>query len=269
MTPLSAPSIHRLSSAEIESLADPASIVGGFRVPERSVSTTWVADRLVEAIGAEPRIEWRMNTRVMGVDRDARGRFLVRTSDGDDGPHDAVVNALWEGRLAVDASMGIALPTTWSHRYRVSAFVRTSRPLDVPSAVICTGPFGDVKNYNGRDFYLSWYPSGLLVNSSSIAPAAPPVLDDAQRDELAATVIAQLAARLPRVHEIGAHVESCRLEGGWVYAAGTGSLADPASTLHRRDRVGIAQDGTYVSVDTGKYSIAPWLANRIAEELTA
>jgi hypothetical protein len=82
-------------------------------------------------------------------------------------------------------------------------------------------------------------------------------------------VIAQLAARLPRVYEIGEYLESCRLEGGWEYAAGAGSLADPASTLHRRDRAGILRDGMYVSVDTGKYSMAPWLASQIAADLTA
>lgn len=269
LTPLADPAIGRLSPSDIDALADPAVIVGGFRVPERSISTTWVADRLTEALAAEPRIDLRMNTGVTGVSRDASRRLRVRTNAGDDGPFDAVVNALWEGRLAVDASVGVPPPSVWSHRYRLAAFVRTSRALDVPSAVICTGPFGDVKNYNGRDFYLSWYPAGLIVDSVSVAPELPPVFDVAEREQRAATVIAQLASRLPRVYEIGEHLESCRLEGGWVYAAGTGSLADPASTLHRRDRVGITRDGMYVSVDTGKYSMAPWLASRVAAELTA
>lgn len=268
LTPLLAPSIHRLTDVELDALAAPSTIVGGFRVPERSVSTTWIADRLTEALSSEPLIELRTGTRVTGVRRNGRGPLHVQTTTGDDGPYDAVVNALWEGRIAVDASLGVAAPRTWSHRYRVSLFARTSRPLDVPSAVICTGPFGDVKNYNGRDFYLSWYPIGLLVDSSSLEPGAPPALDTAARERLASLVIAQLASRLPRVHEIGEHLESCRVEGGWVYAAGAGSLADPASTLHRRDRIGVMRDGHYLSVDTGKYSTAPWLANQIVADLT-
>jgi hypothetical protein len=92
--------------------------------------------------------------------------------------------------------------------------------------VIATGPFGDVKNYNGRDLYLSWYLTGLAAESTVI--------------------------------------EDVRLEGGWVYAAGQGSLADPRSTLHRRDRIGITRAGSYISVDTGTYSIAPWLAREVA-----
>jgi glycine/D-amino acid oxidase-like deaminating enzyme len=268
LAPLTTPSVHRLTSAELEAIADPSVIVGAFRVPERSVSTTWVADRLAGALLAEPAIEVRMETRVTGVCRE-RGGLYVRTLSGRDGPYDAVVNALWEGRLAVDASAGVRPPSTWSHRHRLSLFVRTSRPLDVPSAVICTGPFGDVKNYNGRDFYLSWYPAGLQVDSSSLEPPAPPPLDADARRQLAALVIAQLASRLPRVYEIGECLESCRIEGGWVYAAGAGRLDDPASTLHRRDRIGIRRDGQYVSIDTGKYSIAPWLASQVAADLTA
>lgn len=268
LTPLTAPAVSRLSATELDTLANPASILGGFRVPERSVSTTWVADHLAGALRADSLVEFRASTHVTGVARAEADRFRIETSAGDDGPYDAVVNALWEGRLAVDASMGIPPPATWSHRYRVSAFVRTTRDVDVPSVVVCTGPFGDVKNYDGRNFYVSWYPSGLLADSPLLSPPAPPDLDAAARERLAMSVIDQVSALLPRVREIGEHLESCRLEGGWVYAAGNGSLADPASTLHRRDRVGVARDGNYLSVDTGKYSIAPWLAQRIATALT-
>jgi len=269
LAPLNNPSLQRLAKTELDTLADPSFVVGGFRVPERSVETTWVADRLAAALGAEPGIELRMGTHVTGVDRDDEGRFAVGTSEGIDGPFDAVVNALWEGRLAIDATMGVPPPHNWSHRYRVAAFVHTDRNIDVPSAVICTGPFGDVKNYDGRNFYLSWYPAGLLVDSSALSPAAPDHLDAARREQLATTMLRELATRLPRVREIDDHMESCHIEGGWVYATGTGSLADPASTLHRRDRIGASADGRYISVDTGKYSIAPWLAHRIAADLTA
>jgi len=39
-------------------------------------------------------------------------------------------------------------------------------------------------------------------------------------------------------------------------------LANVASTIHRRDRIGIYQHGTYITVDTGKYSMAPLLAEK-------
>jgi hypothetical protein len=58
------------------------------------------------------------------------------------------------------------------------------------------------------------------------------------------------------------------LEGGWVFAAGRGALSDPASTLHRRKDFGVFRRGNYISVDTGKYSTAPWLAQRLADHIT-
>jgi hypothetical protein len=45
-----------------------------------------------------------------------------------------------------------------------------------------------------------------------------------------------------------------------VFAHGGGSLADPAAALHQRDRFGVRRAGNWYSVDTGKYSTAPWLA---------
>jgi hypothetical protein len=44
-----------------------------------------------------------------------------------------------------------------SYRYRVSVFLRAEQACTLPNAVIAVGPFGDIKNYNGRDLYLSWY----------------------------------------------------------------------------------------------------------------
>jgi hypothetical protein len=260
----------RLSPPELESLCDPAQIVAGFRVPERSVCTRWIADCLVEALAAEPGIERRFGTRVGGVRRRGAGADApldVVTAAGADGPFDAVVNALWEGRLAVDATMGVPPPATWSHRFRRALFVRTTRAVDVPNVVIGTGPYGDVKNYTGRDLYVSWYPAGLAAEGSGIAPPAIAPLDAAAEARLAEDVLASLGTLLPGVASLRQVVASVRVGGGWVYAAGRGALDDPRSTLHRRDRAGILRQGSYLSVDTGKYSIAPWLAERIATEL--
>ena len=270
LTPAQDARAVRLSSTELEAVCDPAHVAAGFRVLERSVSTRWIADRLVEAIAAEPRIEPRFGTRVRGLRRRgaaADAPIDVVTDAGADGPFDAVVNALWEGRLAVDAAMGVPPPPTWSHRFRRAVFVRTTRDVDVPNVVIATGPYGDVKNYTGRDLYVSWYPAGLAADGSGITPPPIAALDPAAEARLADDVLASLGAILPGVASLRSAIASIDVNGGWVYAAGRGALDDPRSTLHRRDRAGILRQGSYISVDTGKYSIAPWLAERIATEL--
>jgi hypothetical protein len=259
--------LHALSRAERERVAGNDTIVAGFRVPERSISTTWVADRYVDALHAEPRIERAMGTRVLGVqptDTCGNGRWRLRTDTPIDGDFDAVVNALWAGRLAIDADVGLQPEPGWSHRYRVSLFVRTRCAVDAPSLVVATGPFGDIKNYNGRDFYLSWYPAGLLVESRDMLPTAPAPVGACARSAIIDAIRAGLGASIPQTHAILDNAESVQVQGGWVFAQGHGSLADPASTVHRRDRFGIVRRGTYWSVDTGKYSTAPWLARQVA-----
>src|SRR5688572_24941904 len=175
---------RRLTPSELEANYDTGRIVAGFRVPERSVSTRWVADRFVDALASEPRIEQRMRTYVERVRRSTDcvdSPLFVETPAGSEGPFDIVVNALWEGRLAIDAKVGLPMPRAWSHRFRLSAFVRTSRDVDVPSTVVATGPFGDVKNYNGRDLYLSWYLSGLVAESTVVEVPQVPALDEIHR----------------------------------------------------------------------------------------
>jgi hypothetical protein len=259
--------LQALSRTELERLADTDTIVAGFRVPERSISTTWVADRYVDALRAEPRIEQAMGTRVLGVrptESAGRERWRLRTDTPIDGDFDAVVNALWAGRLAIDADVGLQPEPGWSHRYRVSLFVRTGCPVDARSLVVSTGPFGDIKNYNGRDFYLSWYPAGLLLESRDTLPAEPEPASTSARSAIIDAIRAGLGASIPQTHAILDNAESVQVQGGWVFAQGHGSLAYQASTLHRRDRFGIVRRGTYWSVDTGKYSTAPWLARQVA-----
>lgn len=258
-----------LAPAALARLTDSADVVAGFRVAERSVSTNWIADRLDAVVAATPRLRLRLGARVTAVrpasDRD--DRLHVATAEGLDGPYDAVVNALWEGRLAVDETMGLAPPAEFSHRYRVAAFVRLAQPVDVPSVVIGTGPFGDAKRFGDRDVYLSWYPAGLLAESDTVAPVEDPrgsVEGDAR---VLGEILTRLGGVLPSVRQVPPAIDRACIRGGWVYASGRGSLAHPASTLHRRDRVGIQRAGRYVSVDTGKYSIAPWLAQQVADQL--
>lgn len=260
---LSRADVQHLNADEFERLDLPPSITGGFRVPERSVDTIWIADRLAAALEAEPLVELLANVQVNGARPlcDERGSWDVLAQNSSEGPFDWVVNALWFGRLAVDVSAGLSVIPGWSHRHRLSVFASTHRPLALPSAVVGFGPFGDVKNYDGRHFYLSWYPAGLTVESGAVAPPTPPPIDPVV---VAAATRAGLGSLLPWIEEILDNATRVDIRGGWVFAQGCGSLEDPTATLHRRDLFGIRRRGRYLSVDTGKYSSAPLLAARLS-----
>jgi len=268
LTDVSRREVEPLSSAELFDLADPSVVVAGFRVPERSVDTNRVAEAFVDALDGEPLVELCLGRHVTGVAPAGTrsDRWRVHTTDGRDGhgPFDAVVNALWEGRPRIDRTVGHRPDTAEHHRYRVSLFVRTATAVESRNAVVAVGAFGDVKTYSARDFYLSWYSTGLLARAEAIDPPPVPTLSDRDRKRIATEVFAALGDVLPWVHSIERAASEVRVEGGWVYSQGGGSLDDPVAAVHRRNRLGISRLGSYFSVDTGKYSVAPTLAEGLA-----
>jgi glycine/D-amino acid oxidase-like deaminating enzyme len=260
-----------LSPRELGVLAERDSIVAGFRVPERSVDTNRVADAFVAALNAESRIQLRTATHVSAVTPavDSDDAWFVDTTNGREGPFDAVVNALWDGRPAVDRSAGHVPDESPHHRFRVSLFVETANAVERPSAVVAVGAFGDVKYYGTGRFYCSWYDAGLLAAGDGIEPPTVPVLDGSTRQQIAVRIFDALGALLPWVRDIEAAASEVRVEGGWVYSQGGGSLADPVAAVHRRNRLGISRRGSYFSVDTGKYSVAPTMAEHLARAIVA
>ncbi|MGR0220583.1 FAD-dependent oxidoreductase [Agromyces sp. ZXT2-6] len=246
-----------------------AGIVAGFRVPERSVETRWVADRLAAALAATTGVALRMGATVAAVQpsESRADRWRVRTTEGDGEEFDLVVNALWNGRLAIDVTAGLAPEPPWTHRYRHCVFVRTRSEQRLPSALVAVGPFGDVKNYNRRDFYVSWYPVGLVAEGGELELDAPATPTGPDADAFVARVRAALEPIMPGLGAVFDDAESVVVHGGFVFARGAGALDDPRSGLHRRDRYGVERRGSYHSVDTGKYSTAPWLAHELANEI--
>jgi hypothetical protein len=265
LSDLSRPIVGRLSPSALAEVTSSDDVVAGFLVNERSVSTVSISDLLVGAISAEPRIDLRTNTWIDAVRRteDDRLEIVTRSPNGDGlGPFDIVVNALWEGRPAVDATMGFMPPVGWSHRFRAAVFGRADGSA-LSTGMIATGPFGDLKRYADGRVYLSWYPVGLLAQGCELAPPrADAMLSEERNAHIRSQTLAELTRFFPTVAALRDN-HSLEVHGGWVYALGQGSLADPASTLHRRDKVSMIVDRGYISVDTAKYSIAPWLADQV------
>jgi glycine/D-amino acid oxidase-like deaminating enzyme len=259
---------RRLSASELAEVTTSDDVVAGFAVPERSVSTLAVADLLKAAVLSEPLIEVRVGAWVDKVRKRDDGRLdVVCTGDRSVGleAFDVVVNGLWESRLVVDASIGIHPPAPWTHRFRATVYGHAPKAT-FRSAVLCTGPFGGVNRYGDGRVYLSWYEVELLAEGNALEPPRrEAALTDERRAKVGAATIRELSRFFPGV----ADVTDFEVHGGWVYAVGNGSLADPASTLHQRDKFGIVRDGGYISVDTAKYSLAPWIAMRVADMVDA
>lgn len=263
----------QLSTEEFESIANPENTVAAFRVPERSVQTQRVAELYSTALTDNNGIDLKTNCTVTNVapeDTD-NGLWQVgcETVEGQKiyKGYDCVINSLWHGRMGIDATAGIPPTGTWSNRYRVSLFVKTKKIVNTPSAFVAVGAFGDVKNYNSKSFYLSWYPAGLLLDSIEVSPETPDPLTPKQKNTIVENVRSGLGTVLIGAEKILDAAQDVRVEGGFVFAQGRGSIAKRSSTLHSRDKFGITRKGPYFSIDTGKYSSAPELATILVQEL--
>ena len=258
-----------LSPAELAGVAGP-DIVAGFRVPERSVETRWVADRLAGAVAAQPGVTLRLGTDVSGVrpldTADGPWRVLAdHGGDDADDDFDLVVNCLWNGRLAIDATAGLSPQPPWTHRFRLCVFLRTRSRAPTAERARRDRPVRRREELQRTGLLRLVVSVGLVAQGSELELEAPPVPTGEAAEEFIARVRGALEPLMPGLGEVFDDAESCVVHGGFVFAVGRGALDDPRSELHRRDRYGAQRLGTYFSVDTGKYSTAPWLARELAE----
>ena len=262
--------VPRLSAAELADVTASDQIVAGFRVPERSVSTVPVADAIAAALHADPLVEVRTGVQVRAVRRCSDGRLDVTAERGGEDltGFDVIVNALWEGRPAVDSALGIMPPAPWSHRLRAAVYAK-AKPSAIRNATVCTGPFGDVKQYGDGRVYLSWYEAGLLAEGSELSPPSAEATSAERLARVRAETFTALSRYFPDVGRLAESAASIEVRAGWVYAIGRGSLADRSSGLHKRDQFTMTEERGYISVDTGKYSMAPWLAEQVAIRVCA
>ncbi|MEP3653430.1 MAG: FAD-dependent oxidoreductase [Litorimonas sp.] len=261
---------RELSKDELQKLCGENGLAG-FEVPEYSIDTQWLADQLVETVLGNSKITLVLGKKVVGVKSRCggfHGPWQVNLEDQcSEGGFDLVVNALWQGRPSIDHGLGLPVATDNLYRFRKSVFLTTKKTFDVPSRVFVVGPFGDLKNYDGSSFYMSWYPAGLISQGNGIyPPSSGSGRTDKAVFEETRTHIEKLA---PDMAEIFNSAETVRIEGGWVFTRGTGRLDDANASIHRRDRYGTFRKENYFSVDTGKYSTAPYMAQEIARSIAS
>jgi hypothetical protein len=140
--------------------------------------------------------------------------------------------------------------------------------MDIPSATIVLGPFGDLVNY-GDDLFLSWYPIGCTTFSTGTrAPSWPPALDEKDLSKLREGIYAGLRPLVPCLSALAPeHLRAAEVNGGIIFALGDTDLSAPTSGLHQRYRTGPRSFGRYHSIDTGKYTTAPPFAKQLADRL--
>ena len=258
-----------MSDRDWRAFYDDRETLGAFRTIERSVDPLMVADMLRRAIVEHHGIRFVPESRVERVLIDSSGQPRVAVAgQGAIGPYEHVVNALWEDRLRVDDGVGLRPDRPWLHRYKLAVHVSGAAGPALPSATLLLGEFGDIAEFAGGRRYLSWYPACKLGEWRTLQPAdIAPRIDDTTRRRAFDATMAALAAIVPSMASMDLSRAKVDVEGGYIFAWGRTGIDDPHSELHQRFDIGIRSAGRYHSVDTGKYSMAPYFADLLAERI--
>lgn len=266
------PAPRQWSAAERDGLFDGSLALAAFDTPEVAIDPLVLGAAVRERVAATPAIETRLLRTVRAVEENAAGLRVV--SDGLEGAardtYDHVVNALWDGRLAIDATLGLRPTRPWMHRFKYGIRFRPppgARPL--PTIAIMHGPFGDLVAYDQGMAYLNWYPTCLEAISHEVRPPDwSPLPAAPRRARVVAETLRAMAEIITPLRDLDSEsLLECTVQGGVIVAWGRTDIDDPASELHRRYEIGVTSTGRYHSVDPGKLTMTPYFARVCADRI--
>lgn len=264
--------ISTVCPSKMASLVSPDQFLCVYRTSERAVDVRAIADRLAAAVSSCPRIRFRSGASVLSVTGVGADRISVgfRQSGTEHCEvYDHVANTLWHGRLEIDSTYGLAPERTWIYRYKLGGWINV--PLDpaaIPSLTFVLGPFGDTVNLGPRGLYFSWYPAGMIGTSHDLRPPAwGAELSESERHRILRDSFQAVRSLCPALHSVEYSDAAVTVVGGVIFAWGATDIDHQASRLHTRHEIGIHSKGHYHTVNTGKYTMVPYLGYQLAERI--
>jgi FAD dependent oxidoreductase len=251
---------------------DPETVLQVFETPEVAINPEELAFALRDCVSNHPKIELRLGNRVLRADRD-KGRIRISTESRESRLVDHfqhVVNALWDGRFAIDETMGLKPPRPWLHRLKYGITFTLPRGIEPPPSVtVISGPFGEVVTFPDKQLYLTWYPECLQGISADLSsPNWPTYALEPGRTVILRRTISAISAFLLSLKPLNDTPPSdARVKGGTIVAWGETDIYDPKSELHRRCDIGITSDQRYHSIDPGKLTMIPYFAQACADRI--
>jgi glycine/D-amino acid oxidase-like deaminating enzyme len=266
--------LRRWSAVEKEAEFDPAIALAVFSTPEIAINPSALAQTLQECIAAHPLIEVRCSRAIVRAEEERNGiRVLSKGKNGSSRESfDHVVNALWDGRLGLNETLGFRANRPWLHRLKYGVSFRL--PPDVrppPSATFVLGPFGEVVTYGDGLIYLTWYPECLRAISTEVTPPNWPTYPpEPLRSRILAGTFRALSNIVTSLRNLNAEsLPEASVKGGAITAWGKTDIYDPASELHRRYEIGVTSAGRFHSIDPGKLTMVPYFAEVCAERISS
>lgn len=261
-----------LQNPSISAFIPRTRVEGGFATVEVAIDLMNLVHLLRKMIAEEPRIQFLKGHQVKGVSRH-NSDLRVEGSASDRTwflQCDQVVNALWDGRLAIDRSMDIHPTGSWVHRLKYRVLVRLPPELRArPSVTYVLGAYGDVVVHPNGIGYISWYPECMQGWSAEVQ--TPTSWDLPCRGEISGDRSAAIAQRVLTTADQWfpglAAAAPIAVDAGIIFAWGASDITDPASELHTRSKAGIRSYDSYHTIDTGKLTMAPFFAMQAANRV--
>lgn len=260
------------SRAEIEAEFNSDIALAAFDTPEVAINPVDLAGPLRASIAAHPKITIRCKREIVGAENE--GQAIRVVSDGPEGPardrFDHVVNALWDGRLALNETLGLRTNRPWLHRLKYGVSFRLPSGMkSPPSATFVSGPFGEVVSHPDGTTYLTWYPECMQATSTEVTPPAWPTnAPEPLRSRVLKGTLRALSDIVPSLRELDVDaLPEVSVKGGVIVAWGKTDIYDRHSELHRRYEIGVTSAGRFHSVDPGKLTMAPYFAEVCAERI--
>jgi hypothetical protein len=250
---------------------DGDAIVAAFKTAEIGIDPEVLAVIVASRLMSDPKIHCIMQAKILAVNPLEDGADVVFALSGSNfcERYDYVINALWDGLLAVDATAGIEPIRPWSFRLKYYVRARSRGPIArLPSTTIVLGPYGDITNFGNGELYLSWYPAAMTRMSTTLSvPDWPRELNEQDSRAMFEAILVGLSANVPALTDSAEHIEGYRVCGGVIFAWGASDIDDPESGLHERASIGPRSFGRYQSINTGKLTMAPLFGKIAADRI--
>jgi glycine/D-amino acid oxidase-like deaminating enzyme len=260
----------RMSRAELNAEYERDVVPGAVRTPEIAIDPESLARLMRARLETEAAITVLHGRTVTHLKPAKQGLSVQSAQDGakSEEAYDFVVNTLGPGRFAMDAELGLMPRQPWLYRFRYLLRAEADPPQRLRSTTIVAGPFGDIVSYGNGAVCLSWYPADMVATSKDLTPPAMPAqIKGAKGIDLRDKIVAGLKGVVPDIGRV--KLAKVEIKGGWMAGWGGSDIIDPRSELHRPFTVGVHRHGPYVSVDTGRLTLAPLFAEQAVRLMEA
>ncbi|MBP6794992.1 MAG: FAD-dependent oxidoreductase, partial [Saprospiraceae bacterium] len=233
-----------------------------FQTEEVAVSQSKLRDLVLKKL-LEKEINVKLNTKVIGIKKQAAYQYEVTTPEGSQS-FDFLVNCLWENQQIMDQQLGCNDRREINLRLK---FGITSSYLNelsfIPSISMVSGQYGDFVNFQTSTdpkMYFSWYPIsryGMVVDQS-IPEEWNDICNHNFPDHLFQFQIDNQLAIYQKLFSKNFKFIDPQLVPGIIVARGNEDIGNHESELHQRSENPVFCSDGYFSISTGKFTSIPY-----------